>query len=427
MNSKLAILGGNPLLKEPLQEPNYIGREEIKEATKVLKTGRLSCFVAKYNSEFLGGPSVKNMEEKFKDYFGANYAISVNSATSGLFASVYALGISPGDEVIVSPYTMSATVAAVLACSGVPVFVDVDPEDFCIDADKIEEAITDRVKAIMVVHLMGNAAEMDRIMDIAKRHNLGVIEDCAQAPGATYEGRYVGTFGNMGVYSLNRHKTIQAGEGGVIVTDDEELAFKLQLIRNHAEAVVDEIGRGDKFNLIGWNYRMTELEAAIGSVQITRLDELNLRRVANADYLSERLKKFNWLIPNKAKPNANAVYYRYPFRYIKENLGIKRSTFAKAMYAEGFPLNEGYVKPLYLQSIYRKKNIKTAYLNELSRSGRNYAEGLCPIVEKLYKEQFLFSSITHIARNRRDLNLFIKALNKIESNIEELKKLEKKL
>lgn len=426
MSEKLALLGGKPVLKSPLAEPNNIGEEEIKKALEVLKSGKLSGFAAHTGEGFLGGPFIKKVEEEFKNYFGTKFAISVNSATSGLFAAVYALGISPGDEIIVTPYTMSATAAAILACSAVPVFVDVNPDDFCIDASKIEEALSDKTRAIMVVHLFGNPADMDSIMEIAEKHGLSVIEDCAQAPGAVYKDRLVGTFGDVGIYSFNRHKTIQTGEGGVMVANNEELALKLQLIRNHAEDVIDQMGTGDRFNLIGWNYRMTELEAAIGSVQITRLKALNKKRMENADYITKRLKEFKWLIPNRPKPDSKSVYYRYPFRFIGEKLGIKRSTFAKAMEKEGFPLNEGYVKPLYLQSIYQKKESNTPYLSGIYRSGRNYKAGLCPVVEKLHKKEFLFSTITHLAKDKGDLDLFVQALKKVESNVEELKNLEKK-
>jgi perosamine synthetase len=424
MNEKLALLGGRAVLSQPLQEPNNIGDEEIEEAIKVLKTGRLSCFVAKYNDEFFGGPWVRKLEDEFKDYFGSKFAVSMNSATSALFASVYALGISPGDEVIVPPYTMSATATCILACSAVPVFVDVDSADFCIDAQKIEQAVTEKTKAIIVVHLLGNPARMDRIMAIAGKYNLSVIEDCAQAPGAVYKDRYAGTFGDVGIYSLNKHKTIQTGEGGVIITNNDRLALKLQLIRNHAEVVADQMAVPEEFNLIGWNYRMAELEAAIGSIQIKRLDKLNAVRIANAEYLSEGLKEFSWLIPNKLEPCARSVYYRYPFRYIKENIDINRHTFANAMKAEGFPLNEGYVKPIYLQSIYQRKNVNVPYLGELYRSDCNYSKGLCPVVENLYENEFLFSPITHTARDKRDLDLFISAIRKVELNLEELKKFE---
>lgn len=422
MSEKLALLGGRPILREPLKEPNHIGEQEIEQAIAVLKSGQLSSFVAADNEGFLGGAWVKRIEQSFKDYFGTKFAISMNSATSGLFASVYALGISPGDEVIVSPYTMSATAAAVLACSGVPVFVDVDCEDFCIDTGKIEAAITAKTKAIIAVHLFGNPVQMERLMAIATRHNLAVIEDCAQAPGAEYHGKYVGTMGDVGVFSLNRHKTIQSGEGGVIVTDQEELALKLRLIRNHAETVIDQMGVGERYNLIGWNYRMTELEAAIGSAQIKRLNALNALRISNADYLREKLNKFSWIIPNRPKPNTKAVYYRYPFRFIKKNLGIERSMFAKVMQAEGFPLNQGYLKPLYLQSIYQKKAKGAPYLNQLEQSEQNYQQGLCPVVEKLYREEFMFSAITHLAKSKGELNLFIQALEKVEANVGELEK-----
>ena len=422
MKKKLALLGGKPILGSPLPEPHYIGKEEIAAALKVLKTAKLSGFVAKNNEEFLGGPWIKRLERGFCDYFGAKFSISVNSATSGLYAAVYAIGICPGDEVIVSPYTMSASATAILACSGVPVFVDVDIDNYCIDADKIEAAITAKTKAIIVVHLFGNPAEMDKIMRIAKKYNLRVIEDCAQAPGVLYKKRLVGTFGDAGIFSLNRHKTIQTGEGGIIVTDNKELALKLQLIRNHAEDIIDQMGIEARFNFIGWNYKMTELEAAIGTAQITKLDRLNSIRIKNAQYLTSGLKRFDWIIPYRLTSENRAVYYRYPFRYIKKELGIQRSTLIKAMQAEGLPINGGYVKPIYLQAIYKNKKSKNdPYLSEMYKVSRHrYRNGLCPVAEKLYNEELLMSTITHTARNFKEVDFFIMAIEKIEENIEDL-------
>lgn len=426
MKEKLALLGGKPVLRSPLPEQYHIGREEINLAKEVLKSGMLSGFVARYNEEFLGGPFVRKLERKFSSYFGTNLAVAMNSATSCLHAAVYALGICPGDEVILPPYTMSASAAAVLACSGVPVFVDINENNFCIDADRIEAAITSKTRAIMVVHLFGIPADIKRIMHIADKHNLRVIEDCAQAPGAMCADKFVGTFGDVGVYSLNRHKTIQTGEGGVAVTNDKAIALKLQLIRNHAESVVDEISFNKEFDLIGWNYKMTELEAAIGSVQIRRLAGLNAARVRNAVYINKRLKHFPWLITFRTSPDTRCVYYRYPLRFISNGLGIKRSTFARAMQCEGFLLNEGYVKPLYLQSIYRTNNTCAPYLSGIRLSRQKYQEGVCPVAEKLYRKELLLSPITHLASKKEDLNKFIAAIKKIEDNVKELSEFEKR-
>lgn len=427
-NKELAITGGSPVLRSPLPEKHHITKKEEKNVLQVLRSGKLSGFIARDTEEFLGGPWVKNLEERFCDYFNTKFAISMNSATSALYASVYALDICPGDEVIISSYTMSASVAAILACSGVPVFVDVDIRNYCIDADKIVKAITPKTKAIIVVHLFGNPAEMDKIMYIAKKYGLRVIEDCAQAPGAIYQGKQAGRFGDIGIFSLNRHKTIQTGEGGVAVTNKHKFALRLQLIRNHAEDVIDQMGIGAQFSYIGWNYKMTELEASVGAAQITKLDKLNLIRIRNAEYLTKKLKRFSWIVPHKAQPESRCVYYRYPIRYIKKRLGIKRSTLAAAMRYEGFYLNEGYVKPVYLQSIYQNRAQRPApYVLEMYKSGRIYRRGLCPIAERLYYEELLLSNITHLARNARDIDFFILAFQKIESQIEKLKIYEKEI
>lgn len=428
MKQDLAILGGTPVLRRPLAEINNIGRNEISAALKVLRTGKLSCFVASNTEEFLGGPWVDKLEKCFSSYFSRNYAVSMNSATSALYAAVYALGIQQSDEVIVTPYTMSASATAVLACSAVPVFVDVNVNNYCVDADKIEEAITKRTKAIIVVHLFGNPAEMDKIMRLAKKYRLSLIEDCAQSPGAKYQERFTGCFGDVGVFSLNRHKTIQTGEGGVAVTDSKDIAFRLRLIRNHAEAVLDQMPAVRTPNLIGWNYKMTELEAAVGAEQIKKLDRLNLLRIRNADYLDNEISRFDWIVLGKKEKKNKSVYYRYPFRFIRKALGIRRSTLASAMFAEGFALNEGYVKPLYLQPVYKRTRNKNApYLAQLYNSGIKYVKGICPVAESLHRDELLLSNLTHLARSEYDIDNFISALRKVEYNVTALKRYEKNL
>ncbi|MBT6230762.1 MAG: DegT/DnrJ/EryC1/StrS family aminotransferase, partial [Candidatus Scalindua sp.] len=240
--AELAINGGKPVRVKPWLD-NFTTSEEEKQAVlRVMDSGYLSLFEGSHTPDapfsFKGGPEVQALENEWSDYYDVKHSVSVNSATSGLYAAIGALEIGYGDEVIVSPYTMSACAIAPLIYGAIPVFADVELESGSLDPKSISERVTPRTKAILVVHQFGIPADMDAIMAIAKEHGLKVIEDCAQAHGAKYKDRYVGTIGDIGVFSLNVNKTIQTGEGGVCITNDDDLAYRLQLIRNHGEAVV---------------------------------------------------------------------------------------------------------------------------------------------------------------------------------------------
>ena len=279
--SNLALLGGTPVREKLFPAHKFIAKEEKAAVSAVVETGILSRYIGAQHPDFMGGPQVKAFEEAWAEGYRAEHAVAMNSATSGLFAAAGAAAIGPGDEVIVSPYTMMASVTAAIVFNAVPVFADIDPGTFCLSAETIGAKITPRTKAIIVVHIFGQTADMDPIMALAKEHGLIVIEDAAQCPFATYKGRPAGTLGHMGVFSLNYHKHVHTGEGGVVSTNDAGLAEKLRLIRNHAEAVVGKRGVTDLVNMVGFNFRMGEIEAAIGLCQLAKGPELIRRRQAN--------------------------------------------------------------------------------------------------------------------------------------------------
>jgi len=421
--SKLALFGGKKVRLKPFPSYPVIGKEERALVEKVLKSGLMSGFVAKAGESFLGGPSVRSLEERFCKYFGVKYAIAVNSATAGLHAAISSLGIGPGDEVIVTPYTMCASASAILMANAIPVFADIKEDTFCLDPQKIKQAITPRTKAIVVVHLFGQPADMDEIMEIARKHRLKVIEDCAQAPGARYKARFAGTIGDAGVFSFNQHKTITTGEGGVVITDNKSIADKVRLVRNHGEVVGS--------NLLGWNYRMTELEAAIGIAQFKRLDYLNDYRIELADYLSREMKKkhFPGIEMPVAYPWNKHVYFVYPMKFKREEVGVERESFIKALTAEGIPFGEGYVKPIYLEPIYQ----------DLLCYGRNgcpfkcpmykgkikYHKGLCPVTEKMHEKELIITGICRYPVKKKDVRDVVFAFEKIFGNAKQLKAKEK--
>ena len=425
MKEKLAIFGGKPVRTKPFVPYNHIGKEELKAASKVIKSGVLSKFIGAHDPDFYGGPKIQELEAHWAKYMSAKYAITINSCTSGLYAACGAVGIGPGDEVIVSPYTMSASASCVLVYNAIPVFADVDENTFCITPKTIEKVLTSRTKAIVIVHIMGHPADMDGIMKLARKYKLKVIEDCAQAPGAVYKKRKVGTIGDIGVFSLNYHKTIHTGEGGVAVTNCKELAHKLMLIRNHAEAVCEDQGVKNIVNMLGFNYRMTEIEAAIGIEQLKKLDWLTSARIKLAYYLTEALSGIEGITTPAVSSSVKHVYYIYALKYDERAVGVPRAAFVKALEAEGIPFYQGYVRPLYLQPIYQKQIVygEKGCPFTCRYYGRkiSYKKGLCPVTERLHEKELLYTNLCHPPLTDKDMDDIADAIRKVIDNKSSLK------
>ncbi|MBB1287117.1 DegT/DnrJ/EryC1/StrS family aminotransferase [Flavisolibacter sp. BT320] len=427
---QLAIKGGEPVRKKLFPAYNTIGKEEKEAVQKVLDSGNLSQYLGAWTDDFFGGPMVRQLEEAWMNALGVQYAVSVNSNTSGLFAAIGACGIGPGDEVIVSPYTMSASAIAPVVYGGVPVFADIDPNTFCLDPQSVEAKITSRTKAILIVHIFGHPADMDSIMAIAKKHNLKVIEDCAQAPMGKYKGRYVGTIGDLGVFSLNYHKHIHTGEGGIVVTNNASLCEKVQLIRNHAENVVEAKGVTDITNMIGYNYRMTEIEAAIGIEQLKKLPRLLEERLANAAFLHEALGAIEGLVsPPWVEGPSLHTFYVQPVKYKQDVLEVHRNEFVTAIKAEipsailreTAPLiGAGYVRPLYLQPIYQQR-AAFAFNNNHFKSEVDYSKGLCPVTEHMHFTELITHEYMRPGMTRSDMEDVARAFEKVATHIDELK------
>jgi len=283
-DNTLAILGGKKTINTEFKKYNSIGSEEVDAAKKVVETGILSKFVGCWEPEFYGGEKVQEFEKLCEDYFSVKYAVSVNSWTSGLMAAVGAIGIEPGDEVIVPTWTMCATATAILNWNAIPVFADIESDTFNIDPSSIEKNISPYTKAIMAVDIFGHSCDIDSIMQIAEKYDLTVIGDTAQAPGTFNNNRMTGTIGHVGGFSLNRHKHIQTGEGGICVTNDKKIYEKLQLIRNHAEAVVEDKDVVELTNMVGYNFRLGEIESAIGIEQLVSM-KINTEKIESIDNL----------------------------------------------------------------------------------------------------------------------------------------------
>lgn len=333
---------------------------------------------------FLGGRYVRLLEALFAERTGRRYAVACNSATSALVMAAGAIGIQPGDEVLVPCMSFHATATAVLPFGGVPVFVEVDPATLCIDPADAEAKITSRTRAIVPVHLGGIPAAMDAVLDLARRHGLKVIEDCAQALGARYRGRDVGGIGDAGVFSLTETKSITCGEGGVVVTDDPSITVKCRLIRNHGEGTADESWSDAELrNVVGMNFRLTELQAAVAVAQLEQLDERNRIRNENARFLIERLP----FVPQRVDPGSEPAYFVLKFR------DRDRDRLVRALAAEGIPAVAGYPRLLHQMPLFA-------------------AYGACPRSVEVNRELFWFSFI-HPPNTTGDMGDVVRAVRKV--------------
>lgn len=420
-----AVLGGASVLKKPLRPVHVVDKKEIAAATRVLRRGPLSGFLGAAGSGFLGGAEVRAFEKEFAKKFRVRYAVTFNSATTALHGAMVALGIGPGDEVIVPPYTMAASATAVLMNGAVPIFADIDERTFCIDPESVKKCITKRTKAIVAVDLMGQGPDFSKLLPLAKKHKLKIIEDNAQSPGAKWRGTYLGAVGDIGVFSLNLHKTIQTGEGGVLVTNDPTLALRAQLCRNHGEAVIEDMPEYDAGPIIGSNYRMTEVTAAMARVQLSKLDFLTRKRRELARYLTARLKEFPGLMPHYTHPDNFNVYYRYAIRIDEKALGLSMRRFVEAMQQEGFSMSRGYVKPIYLMKVFQWRKAfngtdfpfgKSTYYD----GNPTYAKGLCPVTERLHEKEFTITDVCQYPYTKREVDLFVKAIRKVLAHKHEL-------
>lgn len=418
---KLAILGGAPLIKNTMKPFVSLNNDDIAAATRVIQSGCLSGYLGSPSDKFYGGIEVKKLEKDWCERFQVAHTISVNSATSGLIAAIGAIGVSPGDEVIVPPYTMSATVIAPLFYGAIPVFVDIEDEHFCIDPLLVEQAITSKTKAIMAVNLFGHPAKLTVLRKIADKHGIYLIEDNAQAILAKENDKFSGTIGHLGVFSLNVHKHLNVGEGGVVVTNDNELAKRLQLIRNHGENAGEWMGIEDLTNTIGYNFRLSEIHAAIAQVQLSKLDVLTKRVMEIGKGLSEGLKDLPGIKTPSIRENCSHVYFMWSCRFDDEVIGISRDLFCKALLAEGVPIAQGYVKPLYRLPTFQKRKAIGRESFPFSLSDRVYTENNCPVVERLhFKELFQFQPVSWDV-NKQALNNIINAFYKVYEALPALK------
>lgn len=380
---------------------NPIGQEEIYAVTQVMESGCLSQFIGAWGDDFHGGPQVKAFETSLAEYFSSKHAITFNSLTSGLMAAVGAIGIQPGDEVIVSPWTMSATATAILIWGGIPVFADIEKQFYGLDPERVEALITPKTKAIMVTDIFGHGAQLDRLATLAENHGLKLIEDVAQAPGIHFKGKFCGTWGDIGGFSLNYHKHIHTGEGGFCITDDDELALKMKMIRNHAEASFEGSPMTDLLNMVGFNFRLGEMEAAIGRQQLIKLPALLDQNISKANIINTILSTCPDFKVAELEAESSHAFYVLPIQLV--NHAQKREAWINALKEKGVPgLFSGYVNVHRLPMYEHKTAFGRNYPWCFSEHNHQYGKGICPVAEELKDESFVGLLISMFDMNNED-------------------------
>jgi len=408
---KLAINGGPAEaaeLKQKMPKWPRATEKSKRMLLEVLDSGKWCRIYA--------GSKAEQFEKAFAAYQDAKHGIAVANGTVSLELALKTGGVGFGDEVLVPAVTFIASASAITEVGAVPRFVDVDPETAAISPSAIEDSLTDRTKAVMVVHYGGYPVDFDKILPIAKRNNLFLVEDCAHAHGTEWKGRKVGAIGNMGSFSFQESKSLASGEGGMVLTGDDELAERARLIHNIGRVV----GRsGYEHFILSSNYRLSELQAALLLAKMDELPREVDEKSVNGEYLAEKLRKIGGVEPLKRDPRiTKRGYYFFIVRYDKtEFKGLPKTRFLEALNAEGVPAGSGYGMPLYKQPAFRKENLKGIIPKGVKTP--DYAKLHLPGAEKYIAEEV---TLPHpvLLSGREGLDLVVKSVRKIKENVGEL-------
>jgi len=368
-----------------------ISEDEKKAVMKVMESQLLSS---------LAGNVVETFEKEFAEYIGVKHAIAVNSGTAALHISIASLDIGPGDEVIIPPYTFIATASSILHNNAIPIFADIDNQSYTLDPESVKKKISNKTKAIIPVHLGGVTADMGPLLDIAEENNLHIIEDACQSHGAKYNGKKVGSIGDLGTFSFYPSKNMTTGEGGIVTTNSSKLARQCRLLRHHGEPY------WYSYNRLGWNYRMTEIQGALGRVQLKKLDEYIRIRNENAQYLTDGVNDIVGIDPPYIPEYCEPAYNYWIGRIHPDVIGLDKDQFISK-----FPNSKIlYPKPLYETKLFQKK---IAYPRGCPWSCPFYGEELdytkikLPIVEKVAIEIFALDIYPGISKEELDDNISI--------------------
>ena len=414
---KLAIDGGKPVNSEPFPMWPSFSQKAIESVSEPLKSGKVNYWTGEIGTKF---------EKEWAKWNGAKYCITTTNGTSALHTAVASLGIGPGDEVICPSYSFIASSFCILQAGALPVFADVDEKSHTIDPNDIEDKITEKTKAIIVVHLYGIVADMDPIVEIARKHNLFVIEDCAQCFGGIYKGKKVGTIGDVGCFSFCQSKHFTTGgEGGAVITNNEDLYWECMSFRDHGYDVKERLRLLEMekklmyiHRRVGFNYRMTEMQSLIGLCELERLDSWNLpNRRRNGKYLIEKLKSHPLILypPLDTEERQNAFWWA-PFVLDIDKLKVPLKQFISAMEAEGVPVYGVQWPEMYKERAYVEKNgfgrLKYPF-NDPNARKIDYSKVECKKAKWLSERTMSF--FTHPVYEIKHMEKYVEAFNKVAS------------
>lgn len=399
---KLALFGGAPVRTKPFPNWPTVTDELKKQVINTMETDLLG----------VGSNIIKQFEEKYAEFHDAKYCLSTSSGTTAIWVCLKAAGVKAGDEVIIPPYTFIATGSSILMANAIPVFVDVDPETFNMDPAKLEAAITDRTKVIMPVHIAGNPADMDAILQIANKHNIKVIEDAAQAHGAEWDDKKVGALGLGGIFSFQTSKNLSAGEGGAIVSNDKDF---MDACYSYANCGRVRGGGWYEHQHLGGNFRLNSMAASLLLAQLDTIEKYMTLRDKNRKILDDAISKIDGLTITKMYPKTSrSANHLYLLRYDKDKFnGIPREKFFKAMQAEGVYTYSGYT-PLYRERLFAVDSKEYPWLAEINYKDMNF-----PVTEKLCMEEAVWLKQNHLLGTKDDINDIIMAFNKVTTAMKE--------
>lgn len=420
---RLAILGGEPVVP---RQANRVAWPLVTEADeqavlRCLRSGDFTTF-----SNPLAG-EVKLLEDDWARYVGSRHCVAVDNGTDGLALALAAAGVEPGDEVIVPALSFIATALAPLHIFAVPVFVDVDPVTYNIDVARIEERISPRTRAIVPVHLHGLPAEMDSVSDVARRHGLHIVEDAAQAHGAVYHGRRVGTLGALAAFSLNASKNLPTcGEGGLVNTDSEELFGRVLRSRQFGEVVGDGWRRDYVHEALGWNSKLSSVQAAFARSQLQRLDAYQVARHRNVTCFLDSLRMLRGLRPPSAPSDRSHAWHILRFGVDPEEAGLDgvpaaafRRALQRALQAEGVPVREYQTLPLPAQPVFRElRGLGPGYPWRLSSRSWSYRPEDCPVAARVVEETFTLQRAHLHPESGPLLDLYADAFSKVFEHLD---------
>jgi len=400
--AKLAIKGGSPVHTTGWSGWPIVDEREVNAVADVVKSG-----------VFGFGPKVAEFETKFAEYMDAKYGICTNSGTTSILTALIAAGVEAGDEVIIPPYTFIATASAVIDANGTPVFADLDPDNYCLSPESVEQMITEKTKAIVTVHLGGCPTDMDALMALAKKHNLAVIEDASHAHGARYKGKAVGALGDMGCFSFQSSKNLNCGEGGIVLTNERALYDRCSAHHNSGRLPSNAIGDAD--DIVGTNFRMTEFQGAILLAQFERFDEQSNIRDKNGMFLTEQLRQIDgFKIPRPSYVTRHGYHFITITYESEEFKGLSLGDFIDALNAEGIPCGGGY-GPLYRDGIFQSPITH----RPVTRNSDYYSNLYLPVTEELStKTIWIFHTV--LLGSRKDMQNIVDAVVKIKENVDEL-------